>query len=181
MASSSSTVPSAVPGGVPKPKIHVTKAAPQPTTTSQNSLTNVSTLHSSTVRDPRGGNGIKRPLAESNAQNNARPTPSAPRHAKRAAYEEPIEIYEDRTLAVIFRVTLNPNQKVDSNNHRLIYLPNLRQDLVDEGVPIMLTKERLDSAILEVCATGISVLLFNCVIFAVIALLSILFKPLNPS
>jgi ubiquitin conjugation factor E4 B len=63
--------------------------------------------------------------------------------------DESIEAYENRTLGSIFRVTLDPNQTVDSSNHKLIYLPNLHQELQDERAPIMLTKERLDSAILE--------------------------------
>lgn len=56
-------------------------------------------------------------------------------------------------MSTIFRITLDPNQKVDASHHKLIYLPNLRQELEDEAVPIMLTKERLDSAIVEAAST----------------------------
>ena len=57
--------------------------------------------------------------------------------------------WEHRTLSQIFRITLDQDQRVDNSNHRLIYLPNLRQDLEDEKAPITLSKDKLDSAIVE--------------------------------
>ena len=56
-------------------------------------------------------------------------------------------------LGQIFRITLDPEQKVDASNHKLIYLPNLRQELEDEDAPIKLSKDRLDSAILEAASS----------------------------
>jgi len=53
----------------------------------------------------------------------------------------------------MFRITLDPEQKVDASNHKLIYLPNLREELEDENVPIRFTKDRLDSAIREAAST----------------------------
>jgi ubiquitin conjugation factor E4 B len=56
-------------------------------------------------------------------------------------------------LSQIFRITLDPNEKVDSSNHKLIYLPNLRQELEDEHEPVRLSKERLDSALVEAASS----------------------------
>ncbi|KAI9048700.1 hypothetical protein LZ554_007531 [Drepanopeziza brunnea f. sp. 'monogermtubi'] len=83
------------------------------------------------------------------------PTAAArpPRPSTMPPAEEPIEQWAHRTLGGIFRITLDPNQKTDSNNHKLIFLPQLRQELEEEKVPVLLTKERLDSAILEAAST----------------------------
>lgn len=67
--------------------------------------------------------------------------------------EEDIDSYEHRILGQIFRITLGPDQRTDTSNHKLIYLPNLRQELEDEKSPLRLTKDILDSAILEACST----------------------------
>lgn len=62
---------------------------------------------------------------------------------------ETIPEWENRTLGQIFRVTLNPEERTDSNNHKLIFLGNHRQELADENVPVLLTRDRLDGIILE--------------------------------
>jgi ubiquitin conjugation factor E4 B len=95
---------------------------------------------------------LKRHRAESAEQT---PQPASPAPKKHAApsSEEPIDIYENRILSHIFRITLDPDQKVDASNHKLIFLPKLRQELIDDDEPIMLTKERLDSALLEAGST----------------------------
>ena len=66
---------------------------------------------------------------------------------------EELPEYENRILSHIFRITLDPDQKVDTSGHKLIYLPNLRSELEEENAPIKFTKDRLDSAILEACST----------------------------
>jgi len=81
------------------------------------------------------------------------PRPAPPRKTATPITEESIEIYENKTLGGIFRITLDPNEKTDAANHKLIYLPNLRRELEEENSPIMLTKEKLDSAILEAAST----------------------------
>lgn len=69
--------------------------------------------------------------------------------AKKKAPEETIEVYENNILSSIFLITLDPEKNSKSPNQKLIYLSNLRKDLEDEGIPILLTHDRLDSAILE--------------------------------
>jgi ubiquitin conjugation factor E4 B len=65
------------------------------------------------------------------------------------AVNETVDQYSDRLLTQIFRVTVDPQQTIDSNGHRLQFLEGTSQELADEGVPLQLTKERLDSALME--------------------------------
>jgi ubiquitin conjugation factor E4 B len=44
-------------------------------------------------------------------------------------------------------------QKTDSSNHKLIYLPDLRKELEEDGGEVRLTAGNLDAAILEAAAT----------------------------
>jgi ubiquitin conjugation factor E4 B len=60
-----------------------------------------------------------------------------------------IEIWEDRTLNTIFRLSLDPSTTRDAHGHRVYYLPSVRSDLEDEGVPVQLNISILDQAILE--------------------------------
>jgi ubiquitin conjugation factor E4 B len=48
---------------------------------------------------------------------------------------------------------LDPDQRFDASNHKLTFLPNLRQELEEEGALIRLSKDRLDSAILELATS----------------------------
>lgn len=132
----------------PKPKINISKASSTPDNPSAklgarpSSGSNTPTVSSQNVTGT-----LKRPRAESDGQNIPKATPRAP-----PSNESPEE-YENRTLGTIFRITLDPDQKFDASNHKLIYLPNLRQELEEEAAPVMLTKERLDSAIVEAAST----------------------------
>jgi ubiquitin conjugation factor E4 B len=144
-----------------RPTINVTKANPADTNSStpaDNPFSKLTARPSPSVSNiqPTSGN-LKRLRAESDEQT---PQPAAlpaalPAPKKHAAplFDEPIDVYENRILQHIFRITLDPNQKVDASNHKLIFLPKLRQELVDDSEPIMLTKERLDSALLEAGST----------------------------
>lgn len=93
----------------------------------------------------------KRPRPESDAQSSPRPAPKK----SSALTEEPIEIFEDRTLKSIFRITLDPNETVDSANHKLFFLSNLKQDLEEANEAVRLSVSNLDTAIVE-AASGIS-------------------------
>ncbi|GAB1313466.1 Ubiquitin conjugation factor E4 [Madurella fahalii] len=63
--------------------------------------------------------------------------------------EETIEDYADRVLGAIFRVTVDANRTTDSYGHSLIFLPNVSQELADEGVPLRLDVGRLEQIIME--------------------------------
>jgi ubiquitin conjugation factor E4 B len=91
---------------------------------------------------------LKRKRAEIDAQTPPRPS----RTSTVPAADEPIEQWENRTLSNIFRITLDSDKKLEGS-HRFIFLPNLKQELIDEEAPVLLTKERLDSALLEAAST----------------------------
>lgn len=82
-------------------------------------------------------------------KHDAQATVRPPQPSTTSRPDESIEQWESRILCSIFRVTLDPKQKTDASHHQLIFLPQLRQELEDEEAPVVLTKERLDSAILE--------------------------------
>ena len=50
-------------------------------------------------------------------------------------------------------MTIDPDEKVDVSNHRLIYLPDHRDELFEQNAPLLLTKDNLDSIILEAAST----------------------------
>ncbi|RKF79986.1 Ubiquitin conjugation factor E4 [Golovinomyces cichoracearum] len=83
------------------------------------------------------------------AQNGATKTPITRQKPKKIPIGETIEEYEDRILCSSFCITLDASKKPQFPNHTPCFLANLRQDLESENVPILLTRERLESAILE--------------------------------
>ncbi|KAK3320636.1 ubiquitin elongating factor core-domain-containing protein [Cercophora scortea] len=63
--------------------------------------------------------------------------------------EESIQDYTDRILSTIFRVTLDPSRTTDAYGHKLARLPNLSEELSEEGAPLNLSLDRLEEAIVE--------------------------------
>lgn len=61
--------------------------------------------------------------------------------------------YAHRVLSHIFDITLDPHRMTAAHGHRLLFLPNLNQDLNDQGQPLKLSTSVLDQAIMEACAT----------------------------
>ncbi|KAF4624671.1 hypothetical protein G7Y89_g13498 [Cudoniella acicularis] len=158
--SSSSATPSAAPRNAetaPKPNINISKTSTPPTSTPENSFSKLTSRPSSstssptTVRRASESGTLKRPRAESDEQA-TQPRPPV-RKLATAANDESFEDYSNRILGQIFRITLDPNEKVDSSNHRLIFLPNLRAELEEENAPIRLSSDRLDSALMEAAST----------------------------
>lgn len=62
--------------------------------------------------------------------------------------EESPDAFENRILSNIFRITLEEGGH-DQSGHKLIFLPNLKQDLEESGEPLRLSVGTLDSAIME--------------------------------
>ena len=62
--------------------------------------------------------------------------------------EETPDAFESRILSNIFKVALEEGAH-DHSGHKLIFLPNLKQELEEAGEPIRLSVGTLDSAILE--------------------------------
>ena len=59
------------------------------------------------------------------------------------------EQYEDRVLRNMFRLSLDPEQKMDASMHRLHYLKGIREELVDGGQEVRMTTDLLEQAIME--------------------------------
>ncbi|CZT06288.1 probable ubiquitin fusion degradation protein 2 [Rhynchosporium graminicola] len=136
-------------------KIQISKAAPSSNPTDPNPFTKLgaqaraATMPTTVSIPDATSSDLKRKRTEPSAQTSS---PTLPRTSNIPAADEPIEQWENRTLSSIFRITLDHEQRTDGT-HKLIFLPNLRQELIDEEVPVLLAKERLDSALLEAAST----------------------------
>ncbi|KAK0634585.1 ubiquitin elongating factor core-domain-containing protein [Bombardia bombarda] len=79
------------------------------------------------------------------------PTSATPPPRKQTSMtEEPLEDYTDKVLGNVFRVTVDPKHTTDAHGHKLAFLPNLQQELADEGAPQKLSLDRLEEAIMEI-------------------------------
>lgn len=58
-------------------------------------------------------------------------------------------VYEDRILRNMFRLSLDPEQKVDASNKRLHYLAGIREELVEGGLDVKMSTDLLEQAIME--------------------------------
>ncbi|KAH0543651.1 hypothetical protein FGG08_002089 [Glutinoglossum americanum] len=70
-----------------------------------------------------------------------------------ASPKETLEAWEDKTLSVIFRVTLTLGVTRDSHGQPLYYAPGVRGDLEEQNEPVRLNIGVLDQAILEVASS----------------------------
>ena len=109
---------------------------------------------------PRPANGSASPVSSSSINPNRKVAEDEQSIAKPPikktsipAAEEDLGSWENRVLGSIFRVTLDPSQKADGSNHRLVFLPSLRQELDEDQQPIRLSAEKLDQAIIEACSS----------------------------
>ncbi|KFY81594.1 hypothetical protein V500_11274 [Pseudogymnoascus sp. VKM F-4518 (FW-2643)] len=74
------------------------------------------------------------------------------RKATPQAAEESPQDFENRALSTIFRITLDGENKIDSSGHKLTFLPDVRQELEDNGEHVGLSVAGLDSILMEVCS-----------------------------
>ncbi|KAK3304134.1 ubiquitin elongating factor core-domain-containing protein [Chaetomium strumarium] len=96
-----------------------------------------------------GSNIEKEPGAKRRASDVDGPSATPPARKHTPVAQETIEDYGDRVLSSIFRVTLDPSRATDSHGHKLTFLPNLSQELADEGAPLKLSAGRVEEAIME--------------------------------
>lgn len=134
-----------------KPKITV-KPAPS-ATTSENPFSRLTARPANGTSSPSvssisDATSMKRRLAEVEQSSPKAPT----KKTSVPPAEEDIETWENRMIGQIFRLTLDPNQRVDGQHRNLIFLPGLRQDLEEEKLPIRFSADKLDSAILAACS-----------------------------
>jgi ubiquitin conjugation factor E4 B len=62
---------------------------------------------------------------------------------------EPLETWIDRALCSIFRISLRSQPTTDASGNSLIYLPGVSSELEESKLPILVTLEVLEQAILE--------------------------------
>ncbi|KAG9190498.1 ubiquitin conjugation factor E4 B [Alternaria panax] len=134
-ASSSTSSPKPSESQAPPPK-------PQPKpTSSSNPFTQ---LGVKTDEPPKKRITIK-PAQPSNNASTPQPAQKAP--------ELSTEAWEDRTLGNIFRITLDESHTQDAHGHKLYFASGAKGDLEDEGRPIRLGTDLLDSVILEAASS----------------------------
>ncbi|KAK3673750.1 Ubiquitin conjugation factor E4 [Recurvomyces mirabilis] len=78
-----------------------------------------------------------------------RPRPDAPRPRSRTRETESLEVWQDRNMRAVFRVTLQPEDVKDSHGHQLAFLTSTRDDLEESSQPLLLNTEILEGAITE--------------------------------
>ena len=149
-SSTSSPLPTTSHGTESKPKITV-KPATLPPAAVENPFTKLTARPANGSPTPvsSSSTNLKRKVAEEGQSIAKAPI----KKTSIPVAEESLESWENRVLGGIFRVTLDPDQKVDASNHRVIYLPNLRQELEEEQQPLRISAEKLDQAIIEACST----------------------------
>ena len=132
-ASSSTSSPKPTESQAPRPK-------PQPEPTSSSNP--FSQLGVKTDEPPK-----KRITIKPAASNSPAPQPAqkAPELSK--------EAWEDRTLSNIFRITLDEAHTQDAHGHKLYFASGAKSDLEDEGRPVRLSTDLLDSVILEAASS----------------------------
>ncbi|KAI8934381.1 hypothetical protein NX059_009117 [Plenodomus lindquistii] len=122
---------SPAPAPAPQPQAQVTPA-PNP----------FAQLGVKTDQAPKSRITIK-PKPAQTSSSGASPQPAA------KSTEISLESWEDRAIAGIFRITLDPGRTQDAHGHRLHFAAGARSDLEEEGKPLRFTTDMLDSAILE--------------------------------
>jgi ubiquitin conjugation factor E4 B len=122
-----------------RPTINISPAPPAPAATPQSVDSSASGITDITdTRAKRRASEIDGPAAT------APPRKQTPLHR-----EETFEEYTDRILGAIFRVTVDPDRTTDSHGRQFTFLPNLHQELQDEGLPLRLDASRLEQIIME--------------------------------
>ncbi|KAF1987879.1 ubiquitin conjugation factor E4 [Aulographum hederae CBS 113979] len=71
-----------------------------------------------------------------------------PRPRSRAGQPESIEVWQDRTLSNVFRISLNPDNTKDAHGNRIYYVPGVRAD-VEVGAPVQFNMINVEPAIVE--------------------------------
>jgi ubiquitin conjugation factor E4 B len=132
-----------------KPRITITNLTTQPEVQVENPFMKLGVQPA----NGSGGPPIRIAPADSHAKRareDSDPVTASPPPRKSTATpkEETLDAFESRILGNIFRITLEEGA-LDHSGHKLIFLPNLKQELEESGEPVRLSVGTLDSAILE--------------------------------
>ncbi|KAK5110719.1 hypothetical protein LTR62_005596 [Meristemomyces frigidus] len=95
--------------------------------------------------------GMKEDTASGKApvQIKIRPKPEAPRPRSRTRESESLNVWQDRNMRAIFRVTLREGERRDSHGHSVTFLASTKEDLEESSQPLLLDTEILEGAITE--------------------------------
>ncbi|KAL6877836.1 ubiquitin elongating factor core domain-containing protein [Trichoderma longibrachiatum] len=151
-AASSTSSPAPEADEANKTKINITPAAASPAPNPFEQL-GVGSSRPAEAASPTGTTfriARKRSASQVDDVLSAPPPPRKPTPAQVESDED----YADRVLSQIFRITADPHRMTSNQgSHRLTFLPNLNQELVDSGEPLKLTVNNLDQAIIEACSS----------------------------
>ena len=64
-----------------------------------------------------------------------------------------MEVWEDKTLSGIFRLTLNPAILADGHGNKLYFVPGVLDELKEQEIPVRMSLVHLEQAILEVASS----------------------------
>lgn len=157
-SSTSTPKPQTSEASAPKPKINVTPAAI--TQSNPNPFAQLGVQNSKIAGDESAATGSSRPACKrpapdvddtDSAPPAQKPTPQLVQQQQQKS--ETDEDYANRVLSQVFRVSVDPHHMTTPQGQRLIFLPNLNQELNDSGDSLKLSIGNLDQAIIEACSS----------------------------
>ncbi|OAQ79758.1 ubiquitin conjugation factor E4 [Purpureocillium lilacinum] len=152
-SSSSTTTPAPKPQPSESPRANISiTPAPKPPAPGSNPFTQLG-VQSSRKDSGSSSPHRKRTAAEIGDGRAATPPPAARSKPAPAAQVESDADYAHRVLTQVFRITVDPHHMISSSGQRLIFVPNLNQELNEAGEPLKLSVNVLDQAIIEACGT----------------------------
>ncbi|KID97961.1 ubiquitin fusion degradation protein 2, partial [Metarhizium majus ARSEF 297] len=157
-SSTSTPKPQTSEASAPKPKINVTPAAI--TQSNPNPFAQLGVQNSKIAGDESAATGSSRPACKrpapdvddtDSAPPAQKPTPQLVQQQQQKP--ETDEDYANRVLSQVFRVSVDPHHMTTPQGQRLIFLPNLNQELNDSGDSLKLSIGNLDQATIEACSS----------------------------
>lgn len=148
------SAPKPEPAAEERRKITITKATrPVSSLDSEQALKALGTAASASSSPPTETTSRKRDAAEAAIDTvTTAPPPAARRpQATSSSRDEPFDVFADKWLSSIFRVTVRPDQPADAHGHKLVLLESLSEELAGAGEPLRLSANCLDPALLEAC------------------------------
>lgn len=116
-------------------------------------------MQSINVGEQSGSTGSSRPTRKRSAADvdeggpaRKTTTPQPQQQAQQPTQPESDEDYAHRTFTQVFRVTVDPHHMSNQQGQRLVFLPNLNQELNESSEPLKLSTTVLDQAIIEACS-----------------------------
>lgn len=135
-----------------RPQINITPAAkPLQPSSASNPFSQLG-VHSARPEVPSAPSGRSSLHSKRSAAEIDGGAAAAPPRKPNPQQAEPDEDYAHRVLTQIFCVTVDPHHMANTQGQRLVFMPNLNQDLNDAGEPLKLSVTRLDQTIIEACS-----------------------------